>query len=211
MTKRTLLSLLFLSTLGIILYTSCAGDNTGEPPKPVYNQAEETMLLQGQNLAVESMKVFKANLSQALADSGVMGAIPFCKGAAQGITEEMSQEEGVSIRRTSHKVRNLKNAPDGIDKLMADYFNNFIEANKELKPVLIPMNERKQYRGYYPILMQGMCASCHGVVEKEITPETYDLILKQYPTDQAVNFFQGSLRGMWVVTFDQDPAIVKAS
>ncbi len=212
MLKSKLVLRFFAFTIVSILYTSCESkDNGGAPPKMSYNEAEQTMLAQGQELALEALHVLSARLTSAIQRNGLNGAIPVCKEAAMSITDSLSAAAGINIRRTSHKVRNIANAPDGIDKLMADYFTNFIDADKKWKPALLPMKERKEYRGYYPIIMKGMCASCHGVVEKDIADDTYDLILEQYPNDQAVNFFPGSLRGMWVVTFDEDPAEVSGS
>ena len=212
MLKRHFVADLFLFALLAVLYTSCGEtDNGGAPPKMTYNDAEQAMLKQGQEIAQAGFKVLSARLAAAIEKDGVNGAIPVCKEAAMSITDSLSKAVGLDVRRTSHKVRNIANAPDGIDKLMADYFTNFIDADKQWKPVLLPMKTRKEYRGYYPIIMNGQCSSCHGVVEKDIPNDAYELILQQYPSDQAVNFFPGSLRGMWVVTFNEDPAEVSGS
>lgn len=51
------------------------------------------------------------------------------------------------------------------------------------------------------IILQPMCLNCHGTPGKEIQPSTLSRIQELYPVDQAVNFKDGDLRGLWHIVF----------
>jgi hypothetical protein len=57
----------------------------------------------------------------------------------------------------------------------------------------------KEFHYAKPILMQAMCLACHGNSE-HISPEVKTKLSELYPTDKAINYQAGQLRGAVVLT-----------
>jgi hypothetical protein len=54
---------------------------------------------------------------------------------------------------------------------------------------------------FKPIILQPMCWSCHGIAGSDIQPGAMEEIKKRYPSDLAIGFSEGDLRGMWHIRF----------
>jgi len=195
--KKTIPYILLVFLASIIVYSSCSS----YPEKKEYTPEEKELLAVGKEVAEASFMVLSSKLKNALAEGGVPKAIPYCKEVATSITDSLSREYGFEISRTALKVRNPENKADKIDEVVMTALDNLVRAGKDVEPILLTLKESNQRRAYYPILIKPMCKSCHGIVSKEISEENYELILEQYPNDEAVNFFDGSLRGAWKVLF----------
>lgn len=169
-----------------------------------YSEREKELIAIGQEAVNASFKTLSGQLKSALAEGGVPNAIPYCKNVATSITDSLSEEYGFKISRTAMKVRNPENKADQIDRVVMLTMENALANGKKGEPILLPLENAEEYRIYYPIMIKPLCKSCHGIVSKEISDENYKLILEHYPNDEAVNFFDGSLRGAWKVVFPFD-------
>ncbi len=193
--------LLFLVVAISISYTACT---RGEKKPREYTDAEKQLLEIGKKASMASFQALSSELKQAMSRGGIEEALSYCKMNANPITDSLSKEFGFEISRTAIKLRNPENRGDKIDELIMSTMENRIAAGMPEEPVLINTNNDKDIRVYYPIMIKPMCKSCHGIVSKEITEENYQTILNYYPEDQAVNFFDGSLRGVWKLVFPRE-------
>jgi hypothetical protein len=137
---------------------------------------------------------FRQELRAALL-SGLEGgpeeAVTVCSRTAYHIATRLSGE-GVEMGRTSHKIRNPKNAPaDWIEPLLAEYVGGSTEPYR----AVVLGNGRFGY--VEPMTVAGPCLMCHG---KSVAPALLERIARHYPEDQATGFAQGDFRGLFWVT-----------
>ena len=202
--KTTVLTIATVFLIIIIVVSSCSTSDNSK--KTALLPDELALLRKGEEIISKAQPLFFKTLSQAIRDTGIIGALSYCNLNAQGLPDALGiVTEGSSITRVSHKARNKENRLSGIDKIAIGRFEGELSRGTPPQPMLIPDLLKKEYVGYYPILIQGMCKNCHGIVEQEIDEDVYQAILELYPEDEAVNFFDGTLRGAWRVSFNVDP------
>lgn len=151
-------------------------------------QAErETMLAAQQTMAERLM----GELQEALATTGAPGAIEVCSIRAPEIAAAVSNEYGLLVGRTSHRLRNVANRPP--DWAVAAVEDRVADPQYFVGP-------DGQLAGLLPITMQEQCTMCHG--SPDAIPEDVETTLAEiYPDDQAVGFAPGDLRGwFWIET-----------
>ena len=143
-----------------------------------------------------ALSPFKTRLMSELMEGlkdGPETAIEVCQIVAPEIAEEVSSA-GVELGRTSHKLRNKRNAPrDWMQPLLDGY----VAAPGKIGPEVVLLKEGGV--GYVePIFVKGMCLACHG---SAISPGVVSLIDEYYPRDQARDFKEGDFRGLFWVEF----------
>lgn len=177
--------LLLLTTLIVV---SCAPP----PPEPVsiadVERAQYTLLPFKEQLM--------GALTGALDEGGPVDAISVCRDEAPRIAGELGVG-GVTMGRTSHKLRNPANAPaDWVEPLLAAY----VEDPSLEEPKAVRLGDGTF--GYVePIRAASFCMSCHG---PSIEPELLAEIQALYPEDQATDFKVGDLRGVFWVQLPLD-------
>lgn len=137
-------------------------------------------------LKMDLMGTLKSKLSE----HGSVAALESCHLQAGPITEKYAKKI-VGMGRTSHKLRNPKNAPkDWVKPYLAEFVSG-----KRKKPVMVKLPNGNQ--GYLePIKVKGMCLICHG---KNVSKPLDKKLSKLYPEDQARGFKSGDFRGLfWV-------------
>jgi hypothetical protein len=146
----------------------------------------------------EALSPFKTKLMGALSKSlkdGPQAAIEVCQLVAPKIADEMSSA-GVEIGRTSHKLRNERNAPR---EWMRPLLESYVAAPGKTEPEVVRLEDGAV--GYVePIFIKGMCLACHG---SALSPDVASRIDERYPRDQARNFEKGDFRGMFWVEFSE--------
>jgi hypothetical protein len=144
--------------------------------------------------AQEQLLPFKQELKAALVgalEEGAESSIQICREQAPAIAASLG-EAGVSMGRTSHRLRNPANAPASwMEPLLAAY----LEDPENTEPRAVQLGGGTF--GYVePIYIESFCLSCHGIT---IAPEVEARIQELYPQDQARGYRVGDLRGMfWV-------------
>lgn len=137
-----------------------------------------------------------AQLQAALKDASPAQAIDVCKLIAPELAEDVGQTRGMSIGRTSFKLRNPDNQPPAWAK----------EAVQQRTPspaaFLGPDGTVGRLR---PITLMPLCVQCHGPAEY-LAPDTRDALTQHYPEDQATGFIAGSLRGYFWAEVQPTPA-----
>ena len=132
-------------------------------------------------------------LTNELKKSGPAGAIHVCRDEAQVITERVAEEKAIAVGRTSHRLRNPVNTP----RDWAEFFVQEGAGKKasEVEPHVVDLGDRVGL--LLPINTLDLCTNCHGE-DKHLAPEVKEVLDEAYPTDRAVDFAAGDLRGwMW--------------
>jgi hypothetical protein len=129
-------------------------------------------------------------LRQAMEQGGPRKAIDVCRNEAQVISKRVSAEQGITIGRTSHRLRNPVTAPPA-------WARDIVEAAAgrqaaDVEPQVIDLGNR--YGVLRPIGTAETCTRCHGPSDA-VRREIGDLLSQSYPSDQAVGFAVGDLRG----------------
>jgi hypothetical protein len=121
---------------------------------------------------------------------GLARAIAVCRTEAPALTAETAREEGIRVGRTSHRLRNPKNAaPAWAERLVAAGAGRRAAA---VEPSVVDLGDRVGV--LRPIATIAMCVRCHGRVE--ILPTDVKAFLdREYPDDRATGFEEGDLRG----------------
>jgi hypothetical protein len=149
--------------------------------------------------AREAIAPFKksllAALTGALEKGGPEEAIAVCRTEAPAIARGASGD-GISVGRTSHRLRNPDNAPaDWMKPLLAAY----VEDPGRASPRAVRLDGGLV--GYVePIRMVPLCAGCHG---PDIAPAVQARLTELYPDDRATGFAAGDFRGMFWVTLPE--------
>jgi len=134
-----------------------------------------------------------AALTKAL-EQGPVAAIDACRIEAPRIAEGVAGATGISVGRTSHRLRNPRNAPEPWMLPLLEEFR----AGTPQPGAWRSVDLGPRGTGYVePIYLQPLCATCHGdAVEASLLEHIRGL----YPDDEAVGFRVGDLRGLfWAV------------
>ncbi|MCW5830286.1 MAG: DUF3365 domain-containing protein [Deltaproteobacteria bacterium] len=152
--------------------------------KPLVTQADKA----SQALAQRLM----ARLTAAFGEGGAPAAVDVCSREAGELASTVALEFGVEIGRTSHKIRNPKNAPRDWVKPHLDAAAGRKAA--QVKPVAIRLEKGAGL--LKPIGVQGFCLTCHGA---SVDVSVREAIAARYPDDRATGFAEGDFRGFfWV-------------
>lgn len=153
------------------------------------DQQGRGMLAEARSAQKKLGSSLKEALTGAVEESSFDGAVDFCQKQAPALAREVSDEAGVEIGRTSHKLRNPDNAPP-------TWAEDVVESQQKGKYVF---RGPKGKLGYlHPIELGGLCVNCHGPEEK-LAPDVKEMLTKHYPKDEATGFEVGDLRGwFWV-------------
>lgn len=130
-----------------------------------------------------------ARLTEVMAKDGPAKAVEVCRQEANPIAAAVAKEQGVAIGRTSHKLRNLLNAPP-------PWARPLVEARRDTPAFLAAADGRLGV--LTPIRLKATCLVCHGDPSK-IDPAVKAALAADYPRDQATGFAEGDLRGwFWI-------------
>lgn len=189
--------------LGLSVLCSC-GRQPESQTNDLHHVSVDTsaVIIKGTTITGAVFQTLSTNLQNALADSGVSGALKFCNVEAMPLTDSLSQNYGVTVRRASHRPRNSCNRVDSLEMASIKTYLEHIETSEELKPIV----NASEYRIIYhaPIRIAGqLCMNCHGTPRTDITAGDMEIINKLYPEDEATGFSIGDLRGIWVIEFPE--------
>jgi hypothetical protein len=149
-------------------------------------KAQQELVLTVTNALVSELM---GELTAALDAGDAAEAINVCREKAPTVAAHVSEQFGVKIGRTSHKLRNPANvAPAWAETYVKDQVDDptyLAGPNGEMGALL-------------PIHLKADCQMCHGPAEM-IDDDIRAAIAENYPDDQAIGFAEGDLRGwFWV-------------
>jgi len=155
---------------------------------------------QGRLLTQRAAGVLSSNLLAALTQGGPTKALKFCSTHAAALTAA-SGTNGISLRRVSHRPRNLGNRATTDELVVLEQFRARLLPGAGLPPQL-RTNANGTISFFSPIVLNTpLCLNCHGQAGTEVAPGTVEAIQRLYPHDEATGFKLGDLRGMWRVDF----------
>ncbi len=183
-------------------HTDAPKETKQAPAKVVLDTAKYLEL--GDDLMGETKRKISTTLVDAMEKGGVKYAAQFCNLAAYPIVDSMSKVHNARIRRVSDKPRNPKDAMDEEEqKVFAIFKAKAQMPNAELMPIVMQHDDGAV--GYYAPIKISMptCLKCHGEVGKDIKAEDYKVLKSLYPSDVAVGYKEGELRGMFSIQFSK--------
>jgi len=148
--------------------------------------------------AKDFMDSLKSILVTEIQKNGIVSAVSVCSDTAQLLTVNYGLNKGLYIKRVSLKNRNPRNAPDGFESKVLNYFGELSFEGK--------LNETTEFtevvnsdgvtsvRYMKPIIVQSPCLSCHGTNE-QISTDVKSIIQNKYPEDKATGYQIDDLRG----------------
>ena len=189
-----------LILLGVV---ACQKEDTeaGVPAEPEEASQEQQYLQKAEEASGVLMKRLGGQLKAALQAGGPVAAVQVCQQVAQPMTEAASAEfQGYAVSRTALRVRNPKNAPDEADRKVLERWEKAVESGQKMPDPHLARREDGRVVVYRPIMTQAICLKCHGD-PGQLDEELKNLLVENYPRDEAVGFQEGSLRGAFKVVF----------
>ncbi|BCD67251.1 DUF3365 domain-containing protein [Nitratiruptor sp. YY09-18] len=166
-------------------------------PKPQNNDLAE-VIATGQKASQLLLKTLGGNLKKHLKKGGPADALEFCAMRAAELTAKVDNELGknVSIKRVTLKSRNPANEAQGDERAVLEALEK-LKQNSVLLPKELVEKTKDGYKYYKPLVInKPVCLKCHG---QNIDPKLQAKIKSIYPTDKAIGYKMGDLRGAIVV------------
>lgn len=199
---------------GLLFMISCNGEAKKEEAKKEEKQeikkevkkdglseeAKADYMKKGMAIAKSSGKTLKSRLTAAVNKGGLQNGINTCNKVAQKMMDSLSVVYNAKIKRTTLKLRNEKDKPDQDELAVLSKFSKMMGDNKKPKPEVKQLASG-EVRFYAPIMIDKVCLNCHGKIGENVKPQNYDVIKKHYPNDEAIDYKEGDLRGIWSITF----------
>lgn len=127
-------------------------------------------------------------LTKAMSEEGPEAAIQVCQVKASKLSE--SEDPGIEIGRTSHRLRNPKNAPE---PWMQPLLDAYLASDRPGEPRAVVLDDGRI--GYVePIRVSSFCLTCHG---EKVDDSVKGKLAALYPRDEATGFRSGDFRGLF--------------
>jgi hypothetical protein len=139
----------------------------------------------------------KKELQEAISTRGPLHAIDVCSEKAMPLTEAVlgtDMPKGISLKRTSFRYRNSKNAPDSYEAEALHFFEKAISSEREMPQHYVQKMDN-EYRYYRPLTVAPQCLTCHGTKDV-ISGDVLKQIQGRYPGDKATGYSAGDFRGV---------------
>lgn len=164
--------------------------------------ADEQQMIEESRQSIKTFSAeLKSKLQEGMKKGGPATAIQVCNTAAEKIAQQISEQYGWNIARTSLKVRNTNNAPDSWEKQVLESFEKRQAKGEDVGKIYyaetIEMKGKHTFRYMQAIPTGGICLSCHG---DKITAPVAEKLDELYPNDQARGFKVGDIRGAFTIS-----------
>lgn len=170
------------------LYNHEPVESNAASPSP-----DENPLEKGRSIALAAKAALGKQLMSKLKEGGPVAAIDFCQLNALPITDSVSKTKGAEVRRITDKARNPKNACSAEEFTLLQSWKTDLALGKQPEAVLV--DGSGHILGYYPIFTEEKCLACHGKPSLELK----QILQKRYPTDLALGYDVGQIRGAFRV------------
>ncbi len=136
-----------------------------------------------------------ARLAEAMKQGGPAAAVTVCRDDALRLTEETARTSGVSLGRTSDRLRNPANVPPPWAEATVAAAGG--KKATEVSPRVVDLGDRVGV--LRPIAVAQACTRCHGGPDS-LAPGVAAELATAYPRDRAVGYVEGDHRGfVWAV------------
>tara|TARA_B110000116_G_scaffold255873_1_gene254582 strand:- start:23 stop:592 length:570 start_codon:yes stop_codon:yes gene_type:complete len=148
----------------------------------------------------------KKSLKTVLKGSGPIAAVEYCNIAALDITDRVSLDKGITLKRTSLKVRNIANVASSWEKNILNKFEKRKVLGESIGTIdyqeVYLDNNNKPFFRYMKAMPTGeVCLTCHG---SNIKKPLQIIINELYPEDKAYGFKIGDIRGAFAIQIPLD-------
>ncbi len=140
----------------------------------------------------------RKKLVEAMGTSSPAGAIDVCSREAPAIASRIERELGVTIKRTSLKVRNPRNAPDAAETALLETLEAARKAGRPIPAGVVPF-PADPHRFYKTITVEKVCLTCHGDTAT-MNEQVRRALAATYQDDKATGYREGDFRGIISVT-----------
>lgn len=151
-------------------------------------------------VAQQFAQTLKEELLTAIGKGGPTRAVEVCHMRAPAIADEIADEKGWDIGRTSLKPRNPNNAPDAWEASVLSHFEDGKAHGQDPNQMeyyeIVEEEGRDYFRYMKAIPTKSLCLTCHG---QSIAPAVSAKIERLYPEDQATGFEVGDIRGAFTI------------
>jgi len=144
---------------------------------------------QARAVAGQFAATLKPTLLAAIREGGPDHAVRVCAEEAPQIAASLSNTSGWMVKRVSLKPRNPAAAPDEFEQKVLEQFE--VVAATGQKPAAFFEIEGGEARMLVPQITEGLCLACHG----EPAPDVQAALRERYPTDNAIGYTTGQVRG----------------
>ena len=193
---------LFLLLTVVLGAVSCGG---GEQLQNGHD-GQEAALAKAQRATDKLMGTLLAEVQKSMKEGGPAAAVRHCADRAMELTDEVSEAQGVQMRRVTGKPRNTMALPDAYEAAVLTRFEAAAAAG-ELQPVseVVELDGRLVLRYLRPLTMKKPCLTCHGD-DAQLSGDVRAVIAERYPEDKATNYHAGDFRGAISVIVPLDDA-----
>ena len=193
--KLFLFSLFFLSVFSCKNHDNpVSGEDNNLQPEEKFNY-----IAKGDSIVMHTFDTLRNTLLAAIRNNGFDGAVEFCNIRALPLTGTYENEH-VSIKRTSNKIRNPANLPDSMEQRVLSGVLSLKDPSAATSSI-VEKDPSGKVHYFKPIVMQTVCLNCHGN-STQIQPRTLEVIRLKYPGDAAIGYKEGDIRGLWHVVFN---------
>lgn len=180
--------------LGVALVAaSCEGCRRSDVP-PLDAEAEAQVAETGAEVAAAMRTRLAQRLMAAIQEGGPEAAIDVCAVEALPLTDSIATATGVTLKRTSTRVRNPRNAPDSLEAEALDWFERQT-VDGQPPERFIQSAGAEGWRYYEPLRVVALCVNCHGP-EDRLSPAVRQALAGRYPGDRATGYVEGDIRGL---------------
>ncbi len=158
---------------------------------------DDAARMKGRAAAAALDETLVTRITRSLKDSGPQGAMSVCAWQARALADEVGERQGVTVKRTSLRLRNPANGPDAYEtELLAGFAARAREGDLPDES----LDERREngrtvYRYSKPLVVGPLCLVCHGRAG-EIPADVRKMLEERYPEDAATGYAEGELRGI---------------
>jgi hypothetical protein len=144
----------------------------------------------GDLIIISLQATMLSELSRELETGGPIHAVNSCHIDTTGDAYRLARQQGVTVGRTSDRLRHPINAPRPWAAGIVKQYAGSKAAN--IDGFAVDLGDRVGL--LRPIAHRPICSGCHGK-ETELDPRVRALLKERYPHDRAVGFVRGELRG----------------
>ncbi|WP_127470053.1 Tll0287-like domain-containing protein [Thiomicrorhabdus aquaedulcis] len=153
-------------------------------------------LAEARAIAGEFGKTLQPALGKAMKEGGPVHAVGMCHEVAPKIAADLSQSSGWNVNRVSLKPRGATATPDAWETKTMQWFDQELAAGKDVKTLekfeIVKVDGQDTYRYMKAVGTAEVCLTCHGTA---IPAAVKQKITEHYPTDKAVDYQLGQIRG----------------
>lgn len=196
-------SQIYILLVLLIAVSACQSGSESRTEDQTSAEMQEAAILkhyqqQGDSLIDLAQAELLNNVSDAMLEGGPENAVSFCNIHASTIVSDLAEQWNCTLRRTSLLARNPDHMPTEDEMNILNWYAGLGE--EALVSTVWRDGDIIHYASPIRVQMTA-CLSCHGSYGEDISEATAKIIAENYPSDKAIDYELGDLRGMWHLTF----------